>query len=205
MCPRSEEANAQVKDDRRRQILLSALQVFVRKGFSATKMSDIATDAGISYGLLYHYFQSKNQIYAELVNSAVQASTHGIEQAQSAGTEPVEAIRSLVTSAFRAVDEQQFAGYSFVLWLGAMTSHGYTLPDAPYRDRFRRPLDQLVGVIEEGQRRGQIAQGDPRELAVTLLSALLGLASLKVGGALRTMPDPDVLMRLFRPAVQATT
>ena len=44
-----------------------------------------------------------------------------------------------------------------------------------------------------------------RELAVTLLSALLGLASLKVGGALRTMPDPDVLMRLFRPAVQATT
>lgn len=205
MCPRSEEANAQVKDDRRRQILLSALQVFVRKGFSATKMSDIATDAGISYGLLYHYFQSKNQIYAELVNSAVQASTHGIEQAQSAGTEPVEAIRSLVTSAFRAVDEQQFAGYSFVLWLGAMTSHGYALPDAPYRDRFRRPLDQLVGVIEEGQRRGQIAQGDPRELAVTLLSALLGLASLKVGGALRTMPDPDVLMRLFRPAVQATT
>ena len=97
MCPRSEEANAQVKDDRRRQILLSALQVFVRKGFSATKMSDIATDAGISYGLLYHYFQSKNQIYAELVNSAVQASTHGIEQAQSAG-QPVLPARPFATS-----------------------------------------------------------------------------------------------------------
>ena len=55
--PRSEEANVQIKDDRQKQILASALKVFIHKGFAATKMSDIATEAGISYGLMYHYFQ----------------------------------------------------------------------------------------------------------------------------------------------------
>ena len=64
MAPRSEEANVQIKDDRQKQILSSALKVFIHKGFAATKMSDIATEAGISYGLMYHYFQSKDEIYA---------------------------------------------------------------------------------------------------------------------------------------------
>ena len=75
--PRSEEANVQIKDDRQKQILASALKVFIHKGFAATKMSDIATEAGISYGLMYHYFQSKDEIYAELVKDAVDSSKIG--------------------------------------------------------------------------------------------------------------------------------
>ena len=57
----------------------SALKVFIHKGFAAAKMSDIATEAGISYGLMYHYFQSKDEIYAELVRDAVDSSRRVIE------------------------------------------------------------------------------------------------------------------------------
>jgi hypothetical protein len=41
------------------------------------------------------------------------------------------------------------------------------------------------------------------ELVLTLFSAVLGLASLKVSGTVATMPDPEILMRIFQPAVQA--
>jgi len=68
-----------------------------------------------------------------------------------------------------------------------------------------RPFDMLVHVIEQGQHTGQIAQGDPAELVMTFFSAILGLASLKVGGTITTMPDPEILMRIFQPASPTTT
>jgi hypothetical protein len=63
----------------------------------------------------------------------------------------------------------------------------------------------LICIIEDGQRKGQIMQGSPAELATTFFSAILGLASLKVSGTIASMPDPEVLMRIFQPASQAKT
>ncbi len=201
MCPRSEQANAQVKDDRRKQILLAALNIFINRGFAAAKMSDIATEAGISYGLMYHYFQSKEEIYAELVTKAVESSTRGIEQVRARGAEPIDMIRSIVGLVFKAVGQHQSVGYSFLLWMEAMTSRGDAFPHIQYPIGHGAPFRMLSDMIEEGQRKGQIAQGDPGELVTTFLSAMLGLASLKVSGTIATMPDPDILMRIFQPAL----
>ena len=52
--------------DRRRQILDAAIRVFARQGFHACRVSDIAREAGVAYGLVYHYFDSKEQILNEL-------------------------------------------------------------------------------------------------------------------------------------------
>ena len=200
MSPRSEEANIQIKDDRQKQILCSALKVFIHKGFAAAKMSDIATEAGISYGLMYHYFQSKDEIYAELVRDAVDSSRRVIEQVSAGDMEPIDKIRALVARIFKSVGEQQSAGYSFVLMMEAMTSGAYPVPVMGRVHGSGRPFDLLVHVIEQGQYTGQIAQGDPAELVMTFFAAILGLASLKVGGSMAAMPDPEILMRIFRPA-----
>ena len=48
--------------DKRRQILDAAVTVFARQGFHATRVSDIADEAGVAYGLVYHYFNSKDQV-----------------------------------------------------------------------------------------------------------------------------------------------
>lgn len=205
MSPRSEQANAQVKDDRQKQILASSLKVFIHKGFAAAKMSDIATEAGISYGLMYHYFQSKDEIYAELVNDAVDSSKRTIERVRSDEGEPIDKMRSLARSIFTSVGEHQSAGYYFVLMMEAMTSGVYPVRAALHARSQERPLGMLVGVVEEGQRKGQIAAGDPTELVLTFFSAILGLASLKVSGTMTSMPDPEILMRIFQPAPQAAT
>ena len=52
--------------DKRRQILDAAIHVFARQGFHACRVSDIADEAGVAYGLVYHYFKSKDEVLNEL-------------------------------------------------------------------------------------------------------------------------------------------
>ncbi len=48
--------------DKRRLILDAAVRVFARQGFNACRVSDIADEAGVAYGLVYHYFHSKDEV-----------------------------------------------------------------------------------------------------------------------------------------------
>jgi TetR/AcrR family fatty acid metabolism transcriptional regulator len=52
--------------DRRRAILDAAVKVFARQGFHTCRVSDIADEAGVAYGLLYHYFPSKDDVLSTL-------------------------------------------------------------------------------------------------------------------------------------------
>lgn len=59
------------KEKRRQEILNSGLDLFIHKGFTATKISDIAKKAKMSVGLLFHYFKSKEHLYEELIKFAM--------------------------------------------------------------------------------------------------------------------------------------
>ena len=52
--------------EKRRQILDAAIVVFARQGFHNCRVSDIAAEAGVAYGLVYHYFDSKDQMLNEV-------------------------------------------------------------------------------------------------------------------------------------------
>jgi AcrR family transcriptional regulator len=53
---------AETAADRRKQILKAAVEVFAERGFHRTRVSDIAKKAGVAYGLIYHYFESKDEV-----------------------------------------------------------------------------------------------------------------------------------------------
>jgi TetR/AcrR family transcriptional regulator, fatty acid metabolism regulator protein len=69
--------------DRRRELLDAASRVFARKGFRASRVGDIAEEAGVAHGLLYHYFRSKDEvletIFREMWGSLV-VETQRIEE-----------------------------------------------------------------------------------------------------------------------------
>jgi TetR/AcrR family transcriptional regulator, fatty acid metabolism regulator protein len=50
------------QEERRRQILDAAVRAFAKKGYHASRVSDIAEEAGVAYGLVYHYFESKDAV-----------------------------------------------------------------------------------------------------------------------------------------------
>jgi len=59
-------SRADAAAEKRRKILAAAVHVFARQGFNAGRVSDIADQAGVAHGLVYHYFDSKDAILDEL-------------------------------------------------------------------------------------------------------------------------------------------
>jgi TetR/AcrR family transcriptional regulator, fatty acid metabolism regulator protein len=59
---RSPTSDVRAAPDKRRVILDAAVRVFARQGFHACRVSDIADEAGVAYGLVYHYFASKDEV-----------------------------------------------------------------------------------------------------------------------------------------------
>jgi TetR/AcrR family fatty acid metabolism transcriptional regulator len=76
--------------DRRRQILDAAIRVFARQGFHACRVSDIAREAGVAYGLVYHYFNSKDQVLNELFVERWSLLLAAIEEVDSRPIPPRE-------------------------------------------------------------------------------------------------------------------
>ncbi|MFL5928889.1 MAG: TetR/AcrR family transcriptional regulator [Gaiellaceae bacterium] len=68
--------------DRRRELLNAAVRVFARKGFHASRVGDIAEEASVAHGLLYHYFRSKDEVLETIFREAwerLATETHRIE------------------------------------------------------------------------------------------------------------------------------
>ena len=68
MCPRTREKFEEIRENKRRQILDAAVECFATTGYHAVSISDLAKHAGISKGLMYNYFSSKNELLKAIFN-----------------------------------------------------------------------------------------------------------------------------------------
>jgi TetR/AcrR family transcriptional regulator, fatty acid metabolism regulator protein len=71
--------------DKRRAILDAAIRVFARQGFHSARVSDVASEAGVAYGLVYHYFDSKDQMLNELFSERWALLLDASEKVQEGG------------------------------------------------------------------------------------------------------------------------
>lgn len=195
--PRSEKSNAIIKDERRCQILVTALKMFTRYGFSGTKMSDIANEAGISYGLVYHYFESKDDIYTELIKSAIRHSNDAFEKLENSKEEPIQKIKKIVDFTFNAMDNHEVTGYFFILMTQASISELNPPEATKLIAESQKPFDVICKVIRLGQQKGQIRQFPADDLAMVFFATLEGMAYYKVCGLAKKMPQSDVIIKLF--------
>ncbi|MGO9248805.1 MAG: TetR/AcrR family transcriptional regulator [Solirubrobacteraceae bacterium] len=94
---------AKAAADKRRSILDAAVRVFARQGFHACRVADIADEAGVAYGLVYHYFASKDEIldtlFLERWNVMLDTIRHVDEQEVSA-REKLAAIASFIIDSY---------------------------------------------------------------------------------------------------------
>jgi AcrR family transcriptional regulator len=74
--------------ERRRQVVEIAAQLFAQKGYRGTSMRDIGEQAGMLGGSLYHHIKSKDVLFIELHNGALDAAQHRIEGEISRHTDP---------------------------------------------------------------------------------------------------------------------
>lgn len=179
--PRTAVQVEQLKDERRKAILRAARVAFARKGF-ATKMGEIAALAGVSHGLVYHYFPEKDSLLAAVLEEEAQAGEELMDAVLAQPGTPWSRLVFLCTQMSEGLRHEP--EYLLVI------VHAFTQDAAPasvrqvldrYKDRF---YGQLMGLIEQGQRAGEIAPGPPGQLTRTLMALLYGLA-------ISRMLDPD--------------
>ena len=90
--------------DRRRQILDAGIRVFARQGFHSCRVSDIADEAGVAYGLVYHYFKSKDQVMNELFTerwSLLLAAIDEVDGRSVAGCEKLDEVARFIIDSYR--------------------------------------------------------------------------------------------------------
>jgi TetR/AcrR family transcriptional regulator, fatty acid metabolism regulator protein len=81
--------------DKRRLILDAAVRVFARQGFHTCRVADIADEAQVAYGLVYHYFSSKEEILDTLFLERWDLMLAAITEADAAATEPREKLHAI--------------------------------------------------------------------------------------------------------------
>jgi TetR/AcrR family transcriptional regulator, fatty acid metabolism regulator protein len=92
------------QEERRRQILDAAVRAFAKKGYHACRVSDIAEEAGVAYGLVYHYFESKDavleSIFREMWGMMV-AAINAIEEIEESPREQLRKSCAIVLRTWR--------------------------------------------------------------------------------------------------------
>ncbi|MHA7966947.1 TetR/AcrR family transcriptional regulator [Paenibacillus sp. CAU 1782] len=158
-------------EQRRIQILGVALEHFVSRGYYGTSTRDISKAAGISSGLMFHYFKSKQHVYEELIQIGCQRMDIDFSPAM---TDPHAFLQALV-SELLVMLEQPFSAKMFVLMGNAFF----------HRDISQKVNDMLdvrnvallsKEVIVQGQKLGQFKNGDPHALSLVFWNAIQGIA-----------------------------
>jgi TetR/AcrR family fatty acid metabolism transcriptional regulator len=90
---------SRVQEERRRQILHAAVRAFARKGYHACRVSDIAKEAGVAYGLVYHYYKSKETLLEAIFKEtwgAMLATIRSVEELDEPAREQVRKVTQIV-------------------------------------------------------------------------------------------------------------
>ncbi len=173
-------------DQRREEMLLAAAQLITERGFSDTRISDVARRVGASPALIIYYFGTKDHLLTEALRyseRAFYAAADEILERTPSMRERLEALVKL-TCVPQGDDELPGAwGLWFDLWATAFRVEEVGRDRIELDQRWR---DMIVRVVEEGQSTGEIGKLDAEDFAVTF-SALLDGLSIQV--ALR---DPVV-------------
>src|SRR5436305_3238217 len=90
------------QEEKRRLLLDAAVRVFARKGYHASRVGDIAEEAGVAYGLLYHYFGSKEDVLRTVFRETWRALIATIKSVEQAGDPPIEQLRKVAEILLRS-------------------------------------------------------------------------------------------------------
>jgi AcrR family transcriptional regulator len=167
------------KSQRRDEIMAAAKKVFARKGFHATTIADIAKKAGLAYGSVYWYFDSKDELFHALMAVEEGALRNHVAAALAALGVPAASfgqevpLRAFLQSSVRATLEFFESDKATVKLL---LRDPYALGERFEKHLggiYERFVDDIEIIIVAAQERGEVVAAPPRMVAYTL-AALVG-------------------------------
>ena len=147
--------------DKRRLILDAAVRVFARQGFHTCRVSDIADEAGVAYGLVYHYFSSKEQMLDTLFLDRWDVMLAAIAETDASDRAPREklhAVASFIIDSYR--HDPDVMKVIIVEVTRAANTFGRT-----HLAKIRDAYDSIAGIVAAGQRSGEFGEAITPEFA----------------------------------------
>lgn len=179
---------------RKWQILDIALSHFIRYGFYGTSTRKIAEEAGISSGLMFHYFPSKLTLYESLVEIGCEKLT--IDSGE--GESPMMFFEKQVEWFLSVATQNSFASKMFV-FMGLVVINAKDVSERAAQMVKEHDVEAMsVPYIEKGQKLGVIRQGDPLTLSVLFYSSIQGFAETLVAKDNLKLPEKEWFLAILR-------
>jgi len=171
--------------DKRRAILDAAIRVFARQGFHSARVSDVAAEAGVAYGLVYHYFDSKDQMLNELFSERWSLLLEAIRQADADLDTPQEKLKAaagFIIESYR--HNPELMKVIIVEVTRAANSFGRThLPE------IREAYDQIAKIVADAQEAGEFRDDVSPDFAAMLFYG--AIEQLLTGWIFEVVPASD--------------
>ena len=200
--PRGKELNNQMRKDTLNKITQGALSVFAEYGFYGATMRKITDASELSYGLVYHYFKSKEEVFHYLVVDALDRAQEVFVKALDGKGTAWEKLECLSSTLLKESLNGDTALYYHIM-LQALTQ-GKNIPE------LKEKIDQsseylfmiLIPIIIQAQESGNAALEEPMAMAIAYLSLIQGLALFHFQQeTISEKITPDILLNVLRRSV----
>jgi TetR/AcrR family fatty acid metabolism transcriptional regulator len=169
--------------DRRRLILDAAVRVFARKGFHTCRVGEIAEEAGVSHGLLYHYFPSKDAVLETVFRETWVGLEDAIAGVEASGLEAREQLRQVAAIFLRSWRRDPDLVRVLVREIGRSPELYRRLDD------MRATFGAIERIIIAGQERGELRTDiDPLFASAVFYG---GIDQILTGWVLGLLSDGD--------------
>lgn len=163
------EAAREPRDDRRKQILKAAVRVFAEKGYHGCRISDVAEEAGVAYGLVYHYYGNKDGLLASVFDTNWAFFAKAVDEIVLAELSMRDRLTQIVELAYSAFEMAPLVVKVLVLEFGRNARLGEALEDPQVAHVFK----SVATIFEEGRRTGELREGlEPAAMSVFFIGAL---------------------------------
>ncbi|HTS79637.1 MAG TPA: TetR/AcrR family transcriptional regulator [Myxococcaceae bacterium] len=157
---------AEARDqDRRKTILRAAVEVFARKGYHGCRIADVAREAGVAYGLVYHYFRNKEELLQLVFEAGWGGFMSRIRDAAETNAPLEQKIRRIAQVAFEAYRIDPRGVRVLVLEFARSPSTG----EANRRTAFAEVLGVITRMFERARARGELRAGLEPALCAAML------------------------------------
>jgi AcrR family transcriptional regulator len=181
------------KEERRKAILITALTLFVKRGYHETKISDIAEAVPMSTGLMFHYFESKEELLLELVKMGA-SSTGAVTKL---GDMPPQIFfTEFLKRLFEYSANEPWIFNMFVL-MGQARRAG--MPEEARKIALSTTtIDETALIIQKGQESGVFRAGDPKLLSTCFWASVQGIMEEISLNENVQPPDPEWIVAMLK-------
>jgi TetR/AcrR family fatty acid metabolism transcriptional regulator len=175
---------AVTQQDKRRQILEAAVRAFARRGYHACRVGEIAEEAGVAYGLVYHYFGSKEEVLESIFRDTWTQMLARIREVAESGEPAGEQVRKVTALLLRTWRRDPDL-------VRVLVREVTRSPEQLRRQisEIGHAYDALEQVIANGQKTGEFRSDVDSQIAATIFYG--ALEEVLTGWVMGQLPDGD--------------